>query len=93
LKTDALPGVADVVATLHPAEARVVSAEFRERRRASNGIRDVIVAAVGMRDGVPANRACATLNTYDLALKAIVTCSPDSVFCSSLMLSAAQIRD
>ena len=28
-------------------------------------------AAVGMRDGVPANRAGATLKPYDLALKAI----------------------
>ena len=60
----------------------VVSAEFGERRRAGNGIRHVIVAAVGMRDGVPANRAGATLKPYDLALKAIVarTCSPDSEF-------------
>ena len=41
-----------------------------------------------MRDGVPANRAGATLKPYDLALKAIVTCSPDSEFCSSLTLTA-----
>jgi hypothetical protein len=67
LKTDALPGVAAVVVARHPAEARVVSAEFGERRRAGNGIRHVIVAAVGMRDGVPANRACATLKLNDLA--------------------------
>jgi hypothetical protein len=67
LKTDALPGVADVVVTLHPAHAGVVSAEFGERRRAGNGIRHIIVAAVGMRDGVPANRACATLKPNDLS--------------------------
>ena len=71
MKTDALPGVAAVVVARHPAEAGVVSAEFGERRRAGDGIRHVIVAAVGMRDGVPANRAGATLKTYDLALKAI----------------------
>jgi hypothetical protein len=60
----------------------VVSAEFGERCRAGNGIRHVIVAAVGMRDGVPANRAGATLKPYDLALKAITarTCSSDSEF-------------
>ena len=42
-----------------------------------------------MRDGVPANRAGATLKPYDLALKAIIarTCSPDSEFCSSLTLT------
>ena len=83
LKTDALPGVAAVVVVArHPAQAGVVSAEFGERRRAGNGIRHVIVAAVGMRDGVPANRACATLKPNDLALKAIVarTCSPDREF-------------
>ena len=37
------------------------------RRRAGNGICHVIVAAVGMRDGVPANRTCATLKPNDLA--------------------------
>jgi len=42
------------------------------RRRAGNGIRHVIVAAVGMRDGVPANRTGATLKPNDLALKAII---------------------
>jgi hypothetical protein len=53
LKSDALPcGVAVVVVARHPAHARIVSAEFGERRRAGNGIRHVIVAAVGMRDGV-----------------------------------------
>ena len=52
-----------------PDTARVVSAEFEERRRAGNGVRHVIVAAVGMRDGVPANRAGATLKPNDLALK------------------------
>jgi hypothetical protein len=73
LKTDALPcGVAVVVVARHPAHARVVSAEFGERRRAGNGIRPVNVAAVGVRDGVPANRACATLEPNDLALKAII---------------------
>ena len=71
MKTDALPGGVIVVAR-HPAHAGVVSAEFGERGRAGNGIRDVIVAAVGMRDGIPANRAGATLKPYDLALKAIV---------------------
>jgi len=30
------------------------------------------VASVGMRDGIPANRAGATLKPYDLALKAII---------------------
>ena len=49
-----------VVVAEHPAQARVVSAEVGERRRAGNGIRHVIVAALGMRDGVPANRAGAT---------------------------------
>ena len=71
LKTDALPGVAAVVVARHPAQARVVSTEIGERRRAGNGIGHVIVAAVGMRDGVPACRACATLKPYNLALKAI----------------------
>ena len=79
LKTDALPGgAAVVVVARHPAHARVVSAEFGERRRAGNGIRHVIVAAVGMRDGVPANRAGATLKPYDLALKAIIARQDDA---------------
>ena len=79
LKTDALPGVAAVVVVArHPAHAGVVSAEFGERRRAGNGIRHVIVAAVGMRDGVPANRAGATLKPYDLALKAIIARQDDA---------------
>ena len=69
MKTDALP--AAVVVALRPAHRGVVSAEFGERRRAGNGIRHVIVAAVGMRDGVPANRTGATLKSNDLALKAI----------------------
>src|SRR4029077_18488977 len=77
LKTDALRGTVVVVAR-HPAEAGVVSAEFGERRRAGNGIRQVIVAAVGMRDGVPANRAGATLKPYDLALKAIIARHDDA---------------
>ena len=77
LKTDALPDGAAVV-IVNPAHARVVSAEVGERRRAGNGIRDVIVAAVGMRDGVPANRACATLKPYDLALKAIIARQDDA---------------
>ena len=37
-----------VVVARHPAQARVVSAEFGERRRAGNGIRNVIVAASGL---------------------------------------------
>ena len=78
MKTDALPGVAAVVIALHPAHAGVVSAEFAERRRAGNGIRHVIVAAVGMRDGVPANRAGATLKPYDSALKAIIARQHDA---------------
>jgi hypothetical protein len=66
LKTDALPGGAAVVVVIrHPAHARVVAAEFGERCRAGNGVRDVIVAAVGMRDGVAANRAYATLKPND----------------------------
>ena len=77
LKTDALPGV-DVVVARHPAQAGVVAAEFGERCRAGNGIRHVIVAAVGMRDGVPANRACATFKPYDLALKAIIARQDDA---------------
>jgi hypothetical protein len=47
-------------------------------RRAGNGIRGVIVAAVGMRDGVPANRAGATLKPNDLALKAIIARQDDA---------------
>ena len=79
LKTSALPrGATVVVVARHPAHARVVSAEFGERCRAGNGIRDVIVAAVGMRDGVPANRAGATLKPYDLALKAIIARQDDA---------------
>ena len=78
LKTDALPGITAVVVARHPAEARIVSTEFRERRRAGNGIRDVIVAAVVMRDGVPANRARATLKPDDLALKAIIVRQDDA---------------
>ena len=78
MKTDALPGGAVVVAR-HPAEARVVAAEFGERRRAGNGIRHVIVVAVGMRDGISANRACATLQPSDLALKAIIARGQDDV--------------
>ena len=77
MKTDALPAAVVVVA-LHPAHAGVVSAEFGERGRAGNGIRHVIVAAVGMRDGVPANRAGATLKPYDLALKAIIARQDDA---------------
>jgi hypothetical protein len=79
LKTDALPsGAAVVVAARYPAHAGVVSVEFTERGRAGNGIRHVIVAAVGMRDGVPANRACATLKPNDLALKAIIARQDDA---------------
>ena len=79
LKTGALPrGAAVVVGARHPAHARVVSAEFGERRRAGNGIRHVIVAALGMRDGVPANRACAPLKPNDLALKAIIARQDDA---------------
>ena len=73
-----LPGGAAVVVARHPAQARVVSAEFGERRRAGNGIGHVIVAAVGMRDGVPANSAGATLKPYDLALKAIIARQDDA---------------
>ena len=76
-KTDALPAAVVVVAR-HPAQAGVVAAEFGERGRAGNGIRRVIVAAVGMRDGVPANRAGATLKPYDLALKAIIARQDDA---------------
>ena len=47
-------------------------------RRAGNGIGHVIVAALGMRDGVPANRAGATLKPYDLALKAIIARRDDA---------------
>jgi hypothetical protein len=43
-----------------------------------NGIRHVIVAAVGMRDGVSANRAGATLKPYDLTLKAIIARQDDA---------------
>jgi hypothetical protein len=75
LKTDALPAA---VVARHPAQAGVVSAKFGERRRAGNGIRHVIVAAVGMGDGVPANRACATLTPYDLPLKAIIARQDDA---------------
>ena len=78
LKTDALPGGAAVIVVRDPAEARVVAAEFGERYRAGNGIRHVIMAAVRMRDGVPANRAGATLKPYDLALKAIVARQDDA---------------
>jgi hypothetical protein len=79
LKTDALPGgAAVVVVARHPAQAGVVSAEFGEHCRAGNGIRHVVVAAVGMRDGVSANRARATLQPYDLALKAIIARRDDA---------------
>ena len=79
LKTGALPrGAAVVVGARHPAHARVVSAEFGKGCRAGNGIRHVVVAAVGMRDGVPANRACATLKPNDLALKAIIARQDDA---------------
>jgi hypothetical protein len=78
LKTDALPGVAAVVVVArHPAQAGVVSAEFGERRRAGNRICQVVVAALGTRDGVPANRAGATLKPNDLALKAIIARQDD----------------
>ena len=60
-----------------PRRPRDVAAEFGERRRAGNAIRHVIAAALGMRDGVPANRACATLKPYDLALKAIIARQDD----------------
>ncbi len=43
-----------------------------------NGVRHVIVAAVGTRDGVPANRACATLKPNDLALNAIIARQGDA---------------
>ena len=78
LKTEALPGIVAVVVALHPAHAGVVSAEFGERRRAGNGIRHVIVAAVGMQDGVPSNRAGATLKPNDLALKSIIARQDDA---------------
>jgi hypothetical protein len=78
LKTDALPCGATVIVARHPTEARVVSAEFGERCRAGNGIRYIIVAAVGVGDGVPANRACATLKPNDLALKAIIAGQDDA---------------
>ena len=58
-----------VIVARHPAQTRVVSAEVGERRRAGNRIRHVIVAAFGMRNGVPANRAGATLKPDDLALR------------------------
>jgi hypothetical protein len=47
-------------------------------RHPAHRIRHVIVAAVGMRDGVPANRARATLKPYDLALKAIIARQDDA---------------
>ena len=72
------PRGAAVVIARHPKQARVVSAEFGERRRAGNGIRHVIVTAVGMRDGVPANRAGATLEPNDLALKTIIARQDDA---------------
>ena len=78
MKTDALPGGAAVVVALHTAHAGVVSAEFGEHGRADNGIRHVIVAALGMRDGVPANRARATFKPNDLALKAIIARQDDA---------------
>ena len=79
MKTDALPGgAAVIVVARHPAHARIVSAEFGERGRAGNVIRHVTVAAVGMLDGVPANRACATLEPNDLALKAIIARQDDA---------------
>jgi hypothetical protein len=77
LKTDALPGGA-VVGALHPAQARVESAKLGERRRAGNGIRHVIVAALGMRDGVPTDGAGATLKPNDLALKTIIARQDDA---------------
>jgi hypothetical protein len=78
VKTGALPRGTAVTVALHPAVARVESAELGERRRAGNRIRHVIVAALGMRDGVPANRACATLKPNDLALKAIIARQDDA---------------
>jgi hypothetical protein len=67
LKTNALPGGAAVfIVARDPAQAGVVAAEFGKRCRSGNGIRHVIVAAVGVRDGVPANRAGATLKPNDL---------------------------
>jgi len=79
LKTKALPGGgAVVIVARHPKQGRIVSAEFGERCRAGNGIRHVIVAAVGMRDGVPANRACATLKSNNLAVKAIIARQDDA---------------
>jgi hypothetical protein len=79
LKTDALPsGAAVVVVARHPAHAGVVSSEFGERCRAGNDIGHVIVATVGMRDGVPANRVGATLKPNDLALKAIIARQDDA---------------
>jgi hypothetical protein len=78
LKTEALPGGIIIVVARHPAHAGVVSPEFGERGRARNGIRHIIVTAVGMRDGVPANRAGATLKPYDLALKAITARQDDA---------------
>ena len=47
-------------------------------RRAGNSVRDVIVATVGMRDGVPANRTGATLKPNDLALKPITARQDDA---------------
>ena len=50
-----------------PVHAGVVAAELGERRHAGNGVRHVIVAAVGMRDGVSVDRAGAKLKPYDFA--------------------------
>ena len=48
------------------------------KRAARRSVRHVIVAAVGMRDGVPANHAGAALKPNDLALKAIIARQDDA---------------
>ena len=84
VKTGVLPrGAAVVVGARHPSQARVVSAELGERRRAGNRIRHVVVAALGVRDGVPANRARATLKPNYLALKATITRQDDAAIASA----------
>jgi hypothetical protein len=78
LNTDALPGgPAGVVVARHPAQARVVSAELAERRRAGNGIGHVIVAAgceMVSRPTALVRRSSPTI----LALKAIIARQDDA---------------
>ena len=61
-----------VVVARHPAQARVVSAELAERRRAGNAVRQVVVSVRGVVNRILAGARHAALETDDLRDQAVV---------------------